>query len=200
LFLEAILKHPKIYRFFQSFLANKKDNFYNILTDYLKKNYQNYSIIDIGCGDAKIASFFDDSTKYVGFDISKKYIESAKKNFPHFEFHNSDITKIKNLPFTNSVFLLIGVIHHISDKDAKNFITFLKSIEGSTIICIDPVKIKKQHPIAKLFIKLDRGEFIRTKSEYEKIFVNFTFFLRDNLLLLPYNHIISVYNAKGGLF
>jgi len=197
---EKLLRYPKIYRFFQSILSNKRNNFYNILSNYLKKKYPNHSIIDIGCGDAEIASYFDKKIKYVGIDISEKYIESARKKFPYFQFYNHDITKINNLSFTNSVFLLIGVIHHIDDENSKNLISQLKSIEGSVIISIDPVKIKKQHPIARLLIQLDRGEFIRTKSHYEKIFTDFKFFMKNDLLQLPYNHIISVYNTKVGLF
>jgi len=197
---EKLLKYPKIYRFFQSVLSNKKDHFYEILSNYLKKNYPNHSIVDIGCGDAEIASYFDRKTKYVGIDISEKYIDSARKKFPHFKFFNHDITKINSLSFTNCVFLLVGVIHHIDDENSKNLINQLKSIDGSVIICSDPVKIKKQHPIASVLIKLDRGNFIRTKSEYEKIFVDFKFFMRNDLLKLPYNHIISVYNTKIDLF
>jgi len=197
---EKLLRHPKIYRFFQSVLSNKRDNLYNILSNYLKKNYPNHSIIDIGCGDAEFASYFDKKIKYVGIDISEKYIESARKKFPYFQFYNHDITKINNLSFTNCVFLLIGVIHHIDDENSKNLISQLKSIEGSVIISIDPVKIKKQHPIARLLIQLDRGEFIRTKSHYEKIFTDFKFFMKNDLLQLPYNHIISVYNTKVDLF
>lgn len=197
---EKLLKYPKIYRFFQSVLSNKRDNFYDILSNYLKKNYLNHLIVDIGCGDAEIASYFDKKIKYVGIDISEKYIANAKKRFPHFKFYNQDITKITSLSFSNCVFLLIGVIHHINDENSKNLINQLKEIDGSVIICIDPVKVKKQHPIARFLIKMDRGEFIRTKSEYEKIFVDFKFFMRNNLLQLPYNHIISVYNTKNDLF
>lgn len=198
--LEKLLKYPKIYRFSQSALASKQNNIYIILSNYLKKNYPNHLIIDIGCGDAAFASYFDKKTKYVGIDISEKYIESARKQFPYFTFYNHDITKINKLSFTNCVFLLIGVIHHIDDENSKNLISQLKSIEGSVIISIDPVKINKQHPIARLLIKLDRGKFIRTKSQYEKIFTDFKFFMRDDLLWLPYNRIISVYNTKVVLF
>ncbi len=198
--LEKLLKYPKIYRFFQSVLSNKKDNFYDILSNYLKKNYPSHSIIDIGCGDAEIASYFDRKTKYVGIDFSKKYIESAKKKYPYFKFYNYDITKNNSLSFTNCVFLLLGVIHHIDDKKSKNLINKLKSIDGTVIICIDPVKVKNQHPIVRLLLKIDRGNYIRTKSEYEKIFVDFKFFMRNDLLKIPYNHIISVYNSKFDLF
>ena len=196
--LEKLLKHPKIYRFFQSLL--RKDKFYDRLSEYLKKNYPNHSIVDIGCGDAEIVSYLDRKTKYVGIDISKKYIQSAKKKYPFFKFYNTDITKDNSLSFINSVFLLLGVIHHIDDEKSKNLINQLKSINGSVIIALDAVKVKNQHPIAKLLMKMDRGKFIRTKSGYEKIFVGFKFYMKDDPLRLPYNHIISVYNTKVDLF
>ena len=198
--IEELLKYPKIYRFFVSGIAKKKQNFYSILSEYLKKNYPSRTIVDIGCGDAEIASYFNRKTKYVGIDISEKYIESARKKYPYFEFYHYDITKNKILSFTNCVFLLLGVIHHLDDENSKNLINQLKSNDGSVIICLDGVKVKNQHPISKLLMKMDRGKFIRPKSEYEKIFVDFKFFMRDDLLYLPYNHIISVYNTKIDLF
>ena len=88
MFQEKLLKYPKIYRFVQSITSNKRENFYEILSKYLKKHYPHHSIIDIGCGDAEIASYFNKTTKYIGIDISKKYIESARKKYPHFKFYN----------------------------------------------------------------------------------------------------------------
>ncbi len=196
--LEKLLKYPKIYRFFQSIL--RKDNFYTRLSEYLEKNYPNHSIVDIGCGDAEIASYFDIKTRYIGIEISKRYVDSAKKKYPYFKFYQMDITKNNSLSLTNSVFLLLGVIHHIDDEKSKNLIHQLKLIDGSVIIALDGVRVKNQHVIAKLLMKMDRGKFIRTKPQYEKIFVDFKFYMRNKPLRLPYNHIISVYNTKADLF
>ncbi len=42
-------------------------------------------ILEIGCGPGTIAGYLPDS-EYVGFDMSSKYIEMARKRFPHAQF------------------------------------------------------------------------------------------------------------------
>lgn len=56
-------------------------------------DFNNKSVLDVGCGFGEMAKFLDKRYKiksYTGIDIVPEFIEEAKKNFPHREFFVKD--------------------------------------------------------------------------------------------------------------
>ena len=88
------------------------------------------------------------------------------------------------------------MLHHLDDSDALALFelahTALK--EGGRFVTYDGCYIEGQSKIAKFIISQDRGRFVRTKDEYcnlaSQIFSNVKQELREDLLRIPYTHLI----------
>jgi len=142
-----------------------------IARKYIKR--KNVKILDIGCGPAEILDSLS-TEKYYGYDINRNYIDHAKQKYAgRGNFYCKKFTKkeIKKLPMFDHV-LLFGILHHLNDNEIKNLITLIKKVvkKGGSIITEDPILIKKQNLIARYIINKDRGNNVRNKKEYLKIF------------------------------
>ena len=130
-------------------------------------------VLDIGCGTAKIIDSLP-SVDYYGYDISKKYINYARKrykskrnNFFCKKFNNNEIDNIPKVDFI----ILFGVIHHLEDEELHQLFPALKKVlkKKGVILTCDPIYIKKQNTIAHFLIKNDVGKNVRNKSDYLKL-------------------------------
>ena len=133
---------------------------------------KNSKILDIGCGTAKIIESLP-IVDYYGYDISKKYINYAKKKYSSKQnkffckkFNSNELSKLPKFDFI----LLFGIIHHLDDDELHDMLPDLKRAlkkNGKLITC-DPVFIKNQNFIANFLIKKDVGENVRYKGSYIK--------------------------------
>ena len=144
-----------------------------IVKKYITKN--NVNVLDIGCGPGKILESLP-KVKYFGYDINPIYINDAKKkykglgNFFCKKFTNKEL---KKLPKFDHV-LLLGILHHLNDAEVNALMLLLKKTlkKKGNIITLDGIFSKEQNPIAKLLIKMDRGENVRTKDGYLRLIEN----------------------------
>ena len=126
-------------------------------------------VLDIGCGTASILSYLP-SVNYIGIDSNPEYISQAKMRFGEFgDFRciSVDDLHIETMEKFDRI-LLLGVLHHLTDLQIQSLvgnISGLLSSKGRLITC-DGVFTPRQNPIAKLLLKLDRGRYVRTQSEY----------------------------------
>lgn len=192
-----------IYNFFYRPIQNLikffliKKNFKNQISNYLNKNSYE-EIHDIGCSDGLLAKNINlNNSKYFGYDIDNTNIKKAKKNFKNNKNVNFYNKSIENLSYKNSkkkIFILIGVFHHLNDKQILNFL--LKLSPKDHVISIDPFFHKKINVVGLIMKKLDRGKFIRSLSGYQKILKNFHFSERISHYLRFYSHLISYKNIE----
>jgi SAM-dependent methyltransferase len=190
--LRNILALPAAYRFFQDVVMNQRNLRQTIANDYVKHSPR-LRILDIGCGPGDIIECFGD-VDYVGFDSNESYIKFAKKRFGHKgKFFCAPVEKDtvrEHEAF--DVVLASQVIHHLSDKEARDLLelayTLLKP--GGRLISIDPCYVKEQSPIARFLISKDRGEFVRNQESYfalvKEYFSAVTAEVRHDVLRLPY--------------
>ena len=134
------------------------------------------TVLDVGCGIGDSSLLFQNSKiKYLGIDSNKTRIDYAKK---HFQNDTRKFLKVKVQEFNhNKVFDLVicfGLIHHLSAKDAVEFLNEItdSKFDFKKIIFLDPVKIKGQNLFVTLFHKLDIGQNIKTQDEYKNYFQN----------------------------
>jgi hypothetical protein len=82
---------------------------------------------------------------------------------------------------------LFGIIHHLNNTELKKIMFIVKKIlkKNGKLLILDNILIKKQNVIAKILIKLDKGNHIRNLSDYE-------FLLKNNFRKLSY----SIINQK----
>jgi SAM-dependent methyltransferase len=153
-------------------------------------------ILEIGCGPGTIAGYLPDS-EYVGFDVSSKYIEMAKKRFPQAQFvcaRVSQFSLAKQQSF--DVVLALGILHHLDDREARQlFQVAYDALEsGGKLITFDGVWTNDQSPVARWLLARDRGEYVRKEEEYVRIasqvFASVRASVRHDLIRLPYSHLI----------
>lgn len=141
----------------------------SIVRKYITRN--NVNVLDIGCGPAEILNSLP-RVNYFGYDISPIYINFAKKKYETSgSFYCKRFTnkEIKKLPKFDHV-LLLGILHHLEDKEIKKLNSQIKKVlkKGGNIISVDPILEIKQNRIAKFIIKKDRGNNVRNKKGYLK--------------------------------
>ena len=164
-----ILSSPFIYSSFQKLMKGDKIR-KKILTNVIKKN--NPHILDIGCGLGDSLDYINNAV-YYGYDISKRYINHAKKkyktkgNFICRNFTKNEIKKLPKFDYT----LLIGILHHLTNKQIINLLKLIKIVlkKDGKIITLDPIYKDKQNFFAKFLISHDRGKNIKTKKKYLKL-------------------------------
>jgi len=153
-------------------------------------------ILEIGCGPGTIARYLPQA-EYVGFDVSSKYIEMARKRFPQAQFvceRVSQFSLAKQQSF--DVVLALGILHHLDDQEAGQLFRIahdaLKS--GGKLVTFDGVFTNDQSAAARWLLARDRGEYVRNERGYVKIasqvFANVRPTIRHDVLRIPYTHLI----------
>jgi len=196
--LRAILSNPKIYDFFQQIMgANYGRTIFS--SQYIKAQDGDY-VLDIGCGTAEIR-FFLPNVEYFGFDPNARYIEAAKKRFQ--VAHKSgkllhatlDTAILTNLPKFDIV-LLMGVLHHLNDDEAKQLARLAMAAlkPNGRLITSDPCFSEEQSFMARYLVSKDRGQHVRNVEGYKalmsSVFSTVNCDLRDDFARFPYTHLI----------
>ncbi len=176
--LYKVLSSPVIYSIFQKLMKGDKIR-KKILTSNIKK--KNPKILDIGCGLGDSLEYIKNPL-YFGYDISKEYIEYAKRKYKTkgiFVCRNFTQKEIKKLPKFDYI-LLIGILHHLKDKQILNLLKLIKKTlkKDGRLITLDPIFSKNQNYLARFLISHDRGKNIKTKKEYLKLL---KFFFKNSI-------------------
>lgn len=157
-------------------------------------------IIDIGCGPGKILSYLPHGVDYHGFDVEEAYIDHARKtygergNFYCREFDDTVLSEFHDA----DLIMLNGVLHHLSDDIADQILkTARKALSPTGVLfTLDGCYQDGQNPIAKKLLDYDRGENVRSQSEYQdiltKAFSKIDVHYRDDLSLVPYSFLIMM--------
>ena len=144
-----------------------------IVKKYITK--KNVKVLDIGCGPAEILDILP-KIHYYGFDINPVYINSAKIKYENKgKFFCKKLTSknIKYLPKFDYI-LLLGVLHHLNDKEVNELMTNIKKVlkRKGNIITLDNIFTNNQNFIAKFLIQMDKGQNVRSKKGYLNILKN----------------------------
>lgn len=192
--IKSLLKFSAIYSLFQDLVGAERSR--AIIASTFIRADEGSKILDIGCGPADILHYLP-AVHYVGFDESAKYIDAASKRFTERgTFLNQRLNKDAISDRDFDIVLAVGVLHHLNDDEAISLFELSKTVlkEKGRLITIDGCYEDGQSPLARYFLSQDRGEFVRTKSEYQRlatsIFPHVTTTIRHDLLRIPYTHII----------
>lgn len=194
--LQSILKFPFVYSLAMNLLSGKSRSLY--VRDYIRPAPKD-KILDIGCGPADILSdLLDVDVNYHGFDENPKYILAAQKRFGNSgnffckEVAADDIQEANDF----DIVLANGVLHHLDDNRALALFQLARHClkSGGRLMTIDCCYVEKQSPVARFLISKDRGKYARTKNGYvdlaSQVFDSVKVIMRDDLLRIPYTHII----------
>jgi SAM-dependent methyltransferase len=152
-------------------------------------------VLDIGCGTAALLSHMPEVT-YIGFDLSREYIENARETHgKRGEFHHRALTAKAAKEFEPfDLVMAIGVLHHLNDVEAELLFGVAHDAlkPGGRLVTCDGAFVPKQNPIARVLLKMDRGEFIRSPLNYEtmarRVFSSVECSVHHDLNSFPYTH------------
>ena len=192
---QLLLRTPFVYRTFQRVVGRNKGM--PRLAQLLAIR-PGEKVLDIGCGTADILEYLPVGIDYHGCDVSENYVSAARARFG-----NRGIFSVQGVPLNSAalpkqfdVVMALGVLHHLTDAEARAVFVLAQSILGlgGRIFTIDGAYVTGQNPIARLLLKLDRGQYIRTPEQYVAIarcgFPNARAKVLNDLLRVPYTHCI----------
>jgi len=153
-------------------------------------------VLEIGCGPGTIAGYLP-NCGYVGFDISSKYIERARKRFPAAQFVCERVNAFSLAEQQSfDTVLALGIVHHLEDLEATRLfqIAYDALKFGGKLVTFDGVWTDHQSAVARWLLARDRGEHVRSEREYvsiaSQVFGNIRSSIRHDLLRIPYTHLI----------
>lgn len=171
--LRSILSNPYMYSLLQKLMGADR-----ITRQFVNENIRpvaNMAVLDVGCGLAHIVSYLP-VVDYWGFDISAPYIAHAKRTYgDRGKFFckllsNADLAAMPKF----DIVLLLGVLHHLDDSEAKYLIGLAhQSLKSKgRLVTIDACIASKQNPIARFLILRDRGRNVRDELGYRQLAAN----------------------------
>lgn len=193
--LRALLGHPVFYGMHSRIAApdSKKRNF----AERFLHPRAGDRVLDIGCGTAALLPHMPGIT-YVGFDLSREYIEDARRTHgPRGEFYHRALTAEAAREFEPfDLVMAIGVVHHLDDAEAELLFRVAREAlkPGGRLVTCDGAFVAGQNPIARLLLKMDRGQHIRVPEAYDaiagRVFKSVERSVHHDLNSFPYTHCV----------
>jgi cyclopropane fatty-acyl-phospholipid synthase-like methyltransferase len=196
--LSKVLSLPGGYRLLREVVGGEK-LWRTYLGEYVKAE-KGDKVLDIGCGPADVLNYLPE-VEYTGLDYSAQYIKSASARFgARGRFLCSDVSLValEQEQGTFNLALATGVIHHLNDQQAADLFSLARRTlrPDGRLITFDGCYQSNQSRIAKWMLNNDRGKFVRTRPEYERLasteFNQVESYIRNDLLRLPYTHMIMI--------
>jgi len=166
-----------------------------LVKDYIRPS-AGVRILEIGCGPGTIVRYLPKS-EYLGFDLSPRYIELARKRYPQAKFVCERVSLFSLAERGNfDVVLALSIVHHLDDAEAQQLfrIAYDALRPGARLVTVDGVWTNDQSATARWLLSKDRGEHVRTEHEYisiaSQVFKDVRPSIRHDLLRIPYSHLI----------
>jgi 2-polyprenyl-3-methyl-5-hydroxy-6-metoxy-1,4-benzoquinol methylase len=112
------------------------------IIEQLLKGIKSESLLDVGCGDGRLLSLFEDITQRMGIDYSVNMVALAKKQNPDINFLQADLNDINlenhllsNIQNKYQVMTMMGVVHYL-DIPSKTISILEKIIENNGFFII----------------------------------------------------------------
>ena len=128
------------------------------------------SVLDIGCGTGQHSEIT--SGRYLGVDLDARYIEFARRRHPQKEFVCMDVSQLQLEGDLFDVALMVDVIHHLSDEQARRLLADLGRLTSKRVFFFEPVVQSPKNLVGRLLVAGDRGRFIRPRNELLKLIEN----------------------------
>lgn len=193
--VRPILNRPFFYEFYHTLIgANYRSRV--LVSDYIRPKAGD-RILDIGCGPGNMLPFLPEG-QYLGVDANTSYIAAAQERYGRRgEFVCERVSHHSVQQFgTFDIVLALGLVHHLDDAEAGDLFrlgyTALKP--GGRMITNDGCYTSGQSAAKRYLLSRDRGQFVRTQPEYEKLartwFPEVRASIREDVLRIPYTHLI----------
>jgi SAM-dependent methyltransferase len=170
--LHAIMSSASAYRAFQWLLGGSATRA-AFARDEVRA-FAGANVLDVGCGPADVLDHLPAGVNYWGFDISDRYIDTARNRHGdrgHFfakEFEPADLPGLPPI----DVAIATGLFHHLDDGAAERLLATIREAlkPGGRLLALDGVFEPGQNPVARWLIARDRGRHVRTRAQYEALY------------------------------
>ena len=151
-------------------------------------------VLDVGCGTGDALRMLPRFRSYLGVDIDSRAIAYARRRWrgrenAKFECREVGAEDLREIRPTHAT--LIGLLHHMSDEDARGLLRMLAGSPGLTrAATLDPVIVPGRR-FNNLVARMDRGRFVRHREDYAQLAVDSGFRVEE--------HYIARSHPKRGL-
>ncbi len=126
-------------------------------------------VLDVCCGPGEFAA--DLGASVLGIDLDPGFIRAAQRRHrarPALEFRVGDAlcTGLPERSFDHAVF--VNGLHHFSGEQAERLLHELRRVTRGRVIVVD-ADGTRVGLIRPLLFRLDRGRFMRTPAEHERL-------------------------------
>ncbi len=142
-----------------------------------------HSILDVGCGTGYFSKVAEGS--YTGIDLNYSYIEKSKslnRSRPYVEFIHGDVNELINDEKHFDLIFCFEILHHLDDNAASRLLQSVRKIVVHHLVVMEPI-CEQTNFIGKMFIKYDRGEFIRSQDVLNNLIGSSGFHRLDEQIL-----------------
>ena len=154
-------------------------------------------VLDLGCGPADVLEHLPD-LRYVGVDLSEDYIQTARaRHGARGHFMCCDVADLpEEFAGPYDRILALGLLHHLEDAEARRLLETCSRLlaKNGMLVTLDGCYRDGQGRWARFFLDRDRGRRVRDREGYlklaEGLFGSVEAHLREDLLNLPYTHLI----------
>lgn len=192
--IRSILSVAPVYQWLQDFVGKHTRQYF---VDTYVQPTKDDVLLDVGCGTGAFIECLPADTQYIGVDLSSDYIEYAQSHHDRGTFICASVGDLDSMQVDPpTVALAFGLLHHLDDEEVHKLFQdiFRVMAEGSRLITLDGCLLKQTHPMARLLIRMDRGQNVRTPDAYrllaERTFADVEVAVRSDLLRVPYDHAI----------
>lgn len=194
--LRSILNWPGAYDLLMNALG--ANHFRRVFIDQYVGPRPDDRILDVGCGTGTIVAFLPRGVAYLGVDLSPDYVASAKSRYgDRANFQVGDVNGLRLDPHDRfDIALAVGLLHHLNDREVEGLLGAVHGVlkPNGRFVTVDNCFTDDQSPVARALIRRDRGRNVRTPGGYERffsaVFENVTSEVRQDLLRVPYTHVI----------
>lgn len=190
--IRSILSMPAIYSLYQKIVFPKDE----LVREYIRP-FSGQKILDIGCGTGDVLKYLPNAD-YFGIDVSKEYIEAARKRYgDRAQFLQTPINQYNiAIPHMFDLVLAIAVLHHISDEEIISLFQLAKQglKKNGRLFSVEPCYMPAQSYLSRLIISKDRGQNVKDVTGYlhlaKKVFSQVNYTIRHDLLRIPFTLIL----------
>ncbi|PIR92507.1 methyltransferase type 11 [Candidatus Falkowbacteria bacterium CG10_big_fil_rev_8_21_14_0_10_44_15] len=164
-FINFLAQRPVVLNFLRAVLENNHRGEKEVIKRELPARLSQ-RVFDLGCGTGTYSPLF--GPEYVGIDISKIYIDYAKRHYAK-NFYVMDGKKINFPSQSFDIIWVNGVFHHLDDTSALAILSEMKrllKVGGRAVVMED---VPSKTIFSKILAPLDLGDNIRPPMDYRRL-------------------------------